>query len=357
MSEQVAAPTGASSSQDRAANQQATIDIGRGIKFRRDMADAVPVIDFSVIYSSDPEQRKKIAAPLRKACREVGFFYLANHGFPQVVIDRAHGAMQRFFDMPREEKMKIHYQRSKMHRGYVGGGDIVSDYNLKGKDHHEAVELAHDLPETDPDYLRGNQFYGPNVWPENPADFRWALGTYFDAQVEMGKYMMRAFALALDLPETYFDKMYTKPVTRLRACFYPPQPADFDIRNIGIGAHRDYEIFTTVAQTDEPGLQVLGTNGDWIEIPPIPGTFVINLGDLMQRWTNDIFLSRPHRVINLNKKDRYSIVQFFGLDYDVEFDAFPTCKSAENPAKYPTITCGRNTEEYVSKTYYGGLDE
>lgn len=205
--------------------------------------------------------------------------------------------------------------------------------------------------------MKGNQFFGPNVWPENPPDFQWALGTYFDVQLELGKLMLRAFALALDLPETFFDTMYKKPVSRVRACYYPPQDPNWDIRNIGIGAHRDYELFTTVTQPDQPGLQVLGPDRQWIEVPPIDGTFVINLGDLMQRWTNDRFISAVHRVVNHTPKDRYSIVQFFGIDYDAEFDAFPTCKSASNPARYKTITCGRNTEEYVAKTYYGALDE
>ena len=166
--------------------------------------------------------------------------------------------------------------------------------------------------------------------------------------------MMRAFALSLDLPETYFDPIYTKPMSRLRACYYPPQAPDWDIRNIGIGAHTDYEIFTTVWQSPQPGLQVQGVNGDWIEVTPIEDTFVINLGNLMQRWTNDRYLSRPHRVVNLTQEHRYSIVQFFGVDYDAAMDAFPTCKSTAAPAKYPVISCGKNTEDQVAETYYNG---
>jgi isopenicillin N synthase-like dioxygenase len=125
-----------------------------------------------------------------------------------------------------------------------------------------------------------------------------------------------------------------------------------DIRQIGIGAHTDYELFTTVWQSPQAGLQVQGVNSDWIEVTPIEGTYVINLGNLMQRWSNDIFLSRPHRVINLTQEPRYSLVQFFGVNYDAAMDAFPTCKSAEQPAKHPTISCGKNTEEQVAVTYY-----
>ena len=329
------------------------IDTGFGIKFRRGTSDTVPVIDFSPMWSSRLEERRTIAPTLRRACKEVGFFYLRGHGIPGAVIDRAHAAMRKFFALPVEEKMKIHYLKTPNHRGYVAEGNIKADHELRGGDMHEAIELAHDLPDDDPDYRRGIKFYGPNAWPEKPPDFRWALGTYFDTQLEFGRTMLRAFALALDLPEGFFDPMYNKPMSRVRACYYRPQQPGWDARNIGIGAHKDYELFTTVWQSNHAGLQVKGTDGAWVEVTPIEGTLVVNLGDLMQRWSNDLFLSRPHRVVNLTQEPRYSIVQFFGVDYDAAMDAFPTCTSAENPARYAPISCGRNTEELVAKTYYG----
>lgn len=330
------------------------IDVGGGIQFRRGVSDEIPVIDFAPMFSSRLADRQGVAAELRAASTRVGFFYLRNHHFPQAAIDRAQAAMRGFFALSREEKAKIHYQSTPNHRGYVAVGDIKADHELKGGDMHEAVEMAQDLPADDPDYLKGVKFYGPNAWPDRPPDFRWALGTYFDIQLEFGRTMLRAFALALDLSESFFDPLYTKPMSRLRACYYPPQSADWDVRNIGIGAHRDYELFTTVWQSNHSGLQVRGGSGDWVEVPPVPGTFVINLGDLMQRWSNDLFLSRPHRVVNLTRDHRYSLVQFFGVDHDVAMDAFPSCKGPGNPAKYPPISCGRNTEELVAKTYYGG---
>ena len=335
-------------------NMEQVVDAGRGIRFKRNTSDIIPVIDFSPMLSSKLEERRSIAPQIQKACKEVGFFYLKNHGIPDAVTRRAYQALQRYFALPRAEKVKLHYLTTPNHRGYVRVGDIKADHELKGQDMHEAFESAHDLPKDDPDFLRGIKFYGPNPWPEQPADFRWALGTYFDTQLEFGKVMLRAFALALDLPETYFDAMYTKPMSRLRSCYYPPQRADWDISKIGIGAHRDYEIFTTVWQSPQPGLQVKGVGGDWIEVTPIDGTFVINLGNLMQRWSNDLFLSRPHRVVNLTQEHRYSLVQFFGVDYDAAIDAFPTCKSEQNPARYPVISCGKNTEDQVAQTYYSG---
>jgi len=327
------------------------VDAGRGIRFRTGVSDTVPVLDFSQMYSSRIEDRQNFGRQLRAASTEVGFFYLRNHGVHDTVTRRAVDAMRKFFVLPREEKMKIHYLSSGNHRGYVATGDIKSDRELRGGDMHEAIELAHDLPPSDPDYLRGIKFYGPNVWPANPPDFKWALGTYFDTQLEFGRTMLRGFALALELPEDYFDAIYTKPMSRLRACYYPPQAEDWDLSKLGIGAHKDFEIFTTV-WTDQPGLQALGTQGDWIDIPPIEGTFVINIGDLMQRWSNDLFLSRPHRVVNLSPVERYSLAQFFGVDYDAELDAFPSLK-ATGGAKYARISCGAHVEERIARTYYG----
>jgi len=324
---------------------------GKGIRFRVGLSDNVPVIDFSRVLSGDLAERKALAKEIREAATNVGFFYLSNHGISETIIENAKAAMAAFFDLPHDEKMKIHYKNSPIHRGYVGAGNIKSDREKRGTDMHEAIELAEDLPDTDPDYLRGSKFHGPNIWPEKPPEFRDALATYFEAQLELGRRMLSAFALALDLDEDFFEPLYTRPMSRLRACFYPPQDPDWDIKQLGIGAHKDFEIFTTV-WADQPGLQVLGTHGDWIDIQPKAGTFVINIGDLMQRWTNDIFLSRPHRVINLNTEKRYSLAQFFGVDYDVEFDAFPTIKAAEQRAKYPSISCGAHIEERVGKAYY-----
>lgn len=329
------------------------VDAGKGIRFRAGVSDTVPVLDFSLMSSSRSEDRLAFGRALRQACTEVGFFYLKNHGVPDTVISRAVSSMREFFALPREEKMKIHYQASPNHRGFVATGEIKSDRELRGGDMHEAVELAHDLPADDPDYLSGNRFYGPNNWPEQPASFRWAMGTYFDTQLEFGKRMLRGFALALELDEHFFDALYTKPMSRLRACYYPPQDPDWDIRNLGIGAHRDFEIFTTV-WADRAGLQALGVDGDWVDIPPVEGTFVINIGDLMQRWSNDVFLSRPHRVVNLSTSERYSLAQFFGVDYHVAMDSFPSFKLNGGTARYPVISCGAHIEERVGRVYYEG---
>jgi len=152
-----------------AANLEKVIDTGKGIRFKRNTSDVIPVIDFSPMLSSNPEERRRIAPEIRKACMEVGFFYLKNHGIPDAVTRRAYQAMQRYFALPRDEKVKQHYMTTPNHRGYVALGDIKADHELKGEDMHEAFESAHDLPADDPDYLKGIKFYGPNAWPDQPS--------------------------------------------------------------------------------------------------------------------------------------------------------------------------------------------
>jgi isopenicillin N synthase-like dioxygenase len=316
------------------------------------VSDTVPVLDYALLYSGLSDDRAVFAKALRHACTNVGFFYLRNHGIPDATIAQAYDSMRRFFALPLAQKMKIHYLNSRNHRGFVARGDSRSDRKRNSPDMHEAIELAQDLPESDPDFLNGNPFFGPNVWPGEPAAFQPAFKAYFDGQLQFGVRMLRGFALALDLPEEYFGPLFTKPMSRVRACYYPPQHPDWQADAMGIGAHYDFEIFTTV-WSDQPGLQVLGTRGEWIDVPPLAGALVINIGDLMQRWSNDEFLSRPHRVVNLRPVERYSIVQFFGVDYDVVLDVFPSILERGQQPKYAPISCGAHVSERVAKVYYG----
>ena len=312
----------------------------------------VHVVDFGGIYSPNLEDRKAVGRAFREAFTGPGYLVLVNHQFPVSVIKRARAAMEKFFTLPVDEKMKCHYLDWPNHRGYVPIKGINADHSLKGGDMSEAIEMAHDLPPDDPDHLRGIRFYGPNNWPENPPDFRWALGTYFDCQLELGRRIMRAFEYALETEEGFFTSKYTKPLSRTRVCYYPPQgDGDIDIAHIGIGAHTDYECFTTVWQ-DAEGLQMLGADGAWRMVPPMENAFAVNLGDLMQMWTNDLFKSTLHRVINTSGHDRYSLVQFFGVDYDVMVNGLESCVSAESPWKYQPIKAGQHSENMVAATYH-----
>jgi len=305
--------------------------------------EAIPVIDFAAMQAgSSLADRQQVAAQLRDACIQVGFFYVKNHAVPQAVIDQAFVQTKRFFALPLAEKMKIHISHSNNHRGYVPLLEENTDPTAKG-DLHEALDFALDVPSNDSDVLAGKTLYGPNIYPVELIGFRDAIDRYYWALYQLGRRIFQAFALALELPEDYFDAKITKPLAQMRLLHYPPQPSCMDEQQIGTGAHSDYECFTILAQDAVGGLQVLNSAGEWISAVPIPGTFVVNIGDQMARWTNDLFASTVHRAINRATEARYSIPYFFGPNYDTMIETLSTCIRADQTVKYQPVVAG----EYI----------
>ena len=323
--------------------------ISEGMAAKSVPFDTIPVIDFAVMQSSDRAHRQEVADRLYQACIQVGFFYVKNHGVPQPVIDRAFAQAQRFFALPLEEKMKIHISYSRNHRGYVPLLEENTDPTAKG-DLHEAIDFALEVADDDPDVLAGKMLYGSNVYPNLP-DFREAIDRYYQELYQLGRRIFQAFALALDLPEDYFENKITKPLAQLRLLRYPPQMGTIDQRQIGTGAHSDYECFTILMQDDVGGLQVLNSSGEWIAAVPIPGTFVVNIGDQMARWTNDLFSSTVHRAINRSGKERYSMPYFFGPNYDTVIDTLPNCVSADYPTQYQPVAAGEYIISRFNETF------
>lgn len=313
--------------------------LSEGLEAKQLPFEAIPVIDFAAMHGTDAVAQQQVAIELCHACIHVGFFYVKNHGVPQSAIDEAFAQAKQFFSLPLEDKMKIHISKSPNHRGYVPLLEENTDPTAKG-DLHEALDFALDVAVDDPDVLAGKKLYGPNVWPAEMPAFREAMDRYYWELFTLGSKIFRAFAIALDLPEDFFSDKITKPLAQLRILRYPSQEGAIDEKQIGIGAHSDYECFTILAQDDCSGLQVLNSAGEWISAVPIPGTFVVNIGDLMARWTNGVFASTVHRAINSSGKERFSIPYFFGPNYDTVIETLPSCVSPERPATYPTVTTG-----------------
>ncbi|MGH6931925.1 MAG: isopenicillin N synthase family dioxygenase [Dongiaceae bacterium] len=192
--------------------------------------------------------------------------------------------------------------------------------------------------------------YGPNIWPRGLPGFREGVYAYHQSAVALGRVLFKAFARALGVTEDFFEDKTDKPMAQLRLIYYPPQDGRIRARRIGVGAHTDYECFTILLQT-AAGLQVRNTAGDWIEAPPIPGTLVINIGDMPMRWTNGEFASTLHRVVNVTGAARYSFPLFFGANYDVVARPLPTFSSSANPPKYPPTKCGPWTVMNITKVY------
>lgn len=327
-----------------------------GLEAEKTPFEEIPVIDFGPMRSDDPAARAAVGEAVRKACTEVGFFYATNHGMPQEVIDDTFAAAHRFFDLPKDAKQAISVEKSDAMRGYTPLLGENTDPDNNG-DLHEGFDLALDLPLDDPDVAAGVFGYAPNQWPEGLDGFRDALMTYHSEARTFGTRIFEAFALALELDENFFADAITKPMAHMRVLHYPDQTAASGDKQIGIGAHSDYECFTILCTDDVPALQVLNSAGTWVQAPPIPGAFIVNVGDLMARWTNNYFQSTVHRAINTSGKRRYSIPFFFGVNSKEVVEVLPSCQSPENPPKYKPITAGDYIRSRFDDTYAHRIGE
>ncbi|SMF36146.1 Isopenicillin N synthase [Tistlia consotensis] len=311
----------------------------------------IPQVDIAGLRGGDPAAAAAVGAALAEAMETVGFVYVTGHGMPGSQLDATFEAMARYFERPEAEKAGLDIHKLARHRGYVPFEGLHADPHEGGADLQEAFELGLELPADDPDYLAGNMMYGPNVWPERPAEFRPVLSSYLDGVHAIGRLLFHGIALGLGLPKDWFDDKIGKPMIQLRAIHYPQQPPrEVDGRHIGIGAHSDYECFTILAAS-QPGLQVRNRRGEWIDAPPLPGAFIINIGDCMERWTNGRLVSTVHRVINRSGAERYSLAFFFGADYEATIECLPTCQGPDNPPKYPPVKAGDWTTSNIKAAY------
>lgn len=317
---------------------------------RRIPFDRIPMVDIGPMFGTDRQAMLATASRVREVCENIGFFYIKNHGVADDLIARAVQQSERFFALPLAEKLDYDIGRQAMHRGYVPAAALTAGPDAKTFDLQEGYEIRVELPADDPDYRAGNKIYGPNLWPRRPPEFRQEIYAYFEAIRRLGHVIFRTFAVTLGLPDDFFEGMIDKPMAQLRLIYYPPQNRVVDDREIGVGQHTDYECFTILWQGSS-GLQVRNPQGEWIEAPPIPGTFVINIGDMMQRWTNDLFVSTPHRVINTTGQARYSLPFFFGANYDAIVEPLACCVGPDNPPRYPPTKCGYWTETMHTLAY------
>jgi len=296
--------------------------------------EEVPVLDLSPL--SQGRSLDGIAAELRRACETIGFFYVANHGVPRKVVDGVFAATKRYFDLPHEKRMELRIDE-RFRRGFMPQG--INQHPGYAPDLKESFEYALDLPLEDPDVIAGRPLHGPNRWPADMPWLREAAEAYFNETMALGKRLLRVFALSLGLEEGFFLQYTKKPMVQTRLFHYPPQPVA-DEKQLGVAPHSDYGMLTLLTQDPIGGLELKKRDGEWIGAPWIEDTFVVNLGDLCKVWTNDIYVSNLHRVVNRTGKERYSIPTFFNLDYDTPVACLPACQSADNPPKYKPIKAG-----------------
>lgn len=294
----------------------------------------IPVVDVAGLYGP-PGEQAVVAQELRRVAGEVGFLYVIGHGVPEEDFQATLDYTKRFFALPLEEKMRVYIGNSTNHRGYVpvgeeglyAGGDLEDHPN---PDLKEAFDLSLELPADDADYLVGNPMLGPNQWPELDG-MRQTVNRYYDATIAFGKKLLQGFALALGQPADVFDDKVQRAPSQLRLMHYPYDPAPSD--QIGIGAHTDFEVFTLLRPTS-PGLEVLNGAGEWVDVPPLPGAYVVNIADMMEIWSNGLFTSTTHRVRKV-AEERYSFPLFFNVDYDVLVEPLPELVRGDGTDKPP----------------------
>jgi isopenicillin N synthase-like dioxygenase len=304
---------------------------------------SLPVIDVADLGSD--ERLPEIAAEIRAACTGPGFFYIRNHGVPEATIASAVAAARRFFHLPAEVKAAT--RANLAHRGWHAAGGAVMAGATK-PDLKEFFSLGLDLPADHPVVLAGEKLRGPNQWPAEVPELQPAMEAYYAEMMRCGAGLMRAIAISLELPEDFFAAHYTLPLQRTQAVFYPPQPPD-DTEGFGVAPHTDFGCITLLWQDDSGGLEVRERqSGQWIPAPPLPGTLVINVGDLLGRWSNDRFASTPHRVVNRSGHERMSIATFHDPNFQAPID--PRALGAEAPI-YPPTTAGGHILDCFAKAF------
>ena len=294
----------------------------------------VPILDLTPLVTGG--DITPLAGQLRHACETIGFFYVRDHGVPQKVVDDVFDATKRFFDLPLSERMLIKID-DRFRRGYMPQG--INQHPGYAPDLKESYEFGLDLPLDDPAVVAGLALHGPNRWPDAHPWLRRAAEAYFDHTMTLGRNLLRLFAVSLGEPEARFLAHCQKPMVQSRLFHYPADVSQ-DENAFGVAPHTDYGMITLLTQDPIGGLELRKRDGEWVRASYIPGTFIINLGDMFKVWTNDLYVSNLHRVVNRSGQERYSIPTFFNLDYDALVSCLPSCRAAGEPAKYEPIKSG-----------------
>lgn len=317
----------------------------------------LPVLDLGAYRRGDPGALTHLATELHEALAQVGFFFIVNHGVPQALIDRVFGEAERFHALPLAEKTALKYSSS--NTGYValgGGRSRSSAIDTHHKPNlNAAFFMKRERAADDPNVLAGKRLYGLNQWPQHLPGFRDTLLAYFHVMEDLGKSMLPLFAVALDLPPDYLQAFFQDAQCTLRLSIYPP--IEHEDHQYGLAPHTDGGFMTFLPQNTVPGLAIRPEGSDWLEPPVIPGSYLINSGDLLRRWSNDRFLSTSHRARNESGGNRYAIPFFFSPTSDVPLECLPSCQGPDNPPKYAPITYEAYNRWFTGNNYRSNPDE
>ncbi|MCX7199327.1 MAG: isopenicillin N synthase family oxygenase [Proteobacteria bacterium] len=300
--------------------------------------EGIPVLDVGPYLQGMPGALAPLAAALGDACRNVGFHFIVNHGVPQAKVDRLFEENARFHSQPLERKLELKVDANVV--GYLpmayGLSRSAGLTGLTKPNINESFFVRNELSPDDPDMLAGKPFRSLNKWPADLPGFREAVLDYFTALEALAHRLLPVYATALGMHGDFFDAAFARDRSTLRLAHYPPSPVLDD--QFGSAPHTDGGFMTLLAQAHVPGLEVYSRGSGWIEAPVIEGAFLVNSGDLLAFWSNDRFLSTPHRVINRSGTERYSIPFFFNPDLDARIECIPSCVDDAHPARYEPTT-------------------
>lgn len=319
------------------------------------MCTQIPSIDLRAFLAGNSKEQKIIASHVDEICKSTGFLIIENHGVPTKIIEQAWSSTKAFFDLPLEEKLKSKSADPSCPRGYFPMASEALAKSLGVDTPPDMKESFGIGPLRAPPYdmeVEDFEFhYGENLWPTLPAQLREALTSYFNAMQVLGSQVLRLFAAALELPHDFFERFHTHPMCALRCISYPAPDEPLLPRQKGAGEHSDYGSITILkSDPDVPGLEVKLPSGRWAAAPLVEDAFIINIGDMMSRWTNDRWVSTLHRVTQPEAAEngatrRQSMAFFHNTNFDAEIECISTCLGTEAQPKYSPVLAGQYLHE------------
>ncbi len=313
----------------------------------------IPVIDLGEINQISGSGINSIASQIRQAYRTIGFAYIVNHHVDPLLIKALFEKSIKFHSLPHEEKIKI--QLNELHRGFIplntsterdSGLAVITKPNQS-----ESFIMMREADKSDPAVKSGDFLAGPNQWPDGLNGFQETLNTYFNELTKLCHKICRIIALSLGTDKKTFASKFNPPTTFLRLIKYPPLTPNKSSEFFSSAPHTDFGCITILAQDDTGGLQVKNSQGKWIDAPFMKDSFLMNVGDMLNRWSNGLLISTPHRVINRNGQERYSCAFFFEPNVNVEVSPMPSCISDLRPKQFEPIYYGEFLRDALEATY------